>query len=68
MTFCEIVESVKKLSTEEKDEIKLIVEHYLIEEKREEIYTNYLLSQKREKEGKLKFYFDINELINSLEE
>lgn len=67
MTFCEIVESVKKLSTEEKEEIKSLVEHYLIEEKREEIYTNYLLSKKREKEGKLKFYFDINELINSLE-
>ncbi|WP_017295025.1 hypothetical protein [Geminocystis herdmanii] len=60
MTFCEIVESVTKLSTEEKEEIKSLVEHYLIEEKREEIYTNYLLSQKREKEGKLKFYFDIN--------
>lgn len=66
MTFTEIVESVKKLSTEEKEEIKSLVEHYLIEEKRAEIYANYLVSQKREKEGKLNFSSDVNKLIKSL--
>jgi len=68
MTFSEVVESVKNLSTDEKEEIKSLIEHYLIEEKREEIYQNYLLSQQRQKEDKLNFSSDINELINSLEE
>jgi len=68
MTFSEVVESVKNLSTDEKEEIKLLIERYLIEEKREEIYQNYLLSQQRQQEGKLNFSSDIDELMNSLEE
>ncbi|MGI0481554.1 hypothetical protein ACN4EE_12275 [Geminocystis sp. CENA526] len=62
MTFSEVVESVKNLSTDEKEQIKSLIEHYLIEEKREEIYQNYLLSQQRQKEDKLNFSSDINEL------
>lgn len=68
MTFSEVVESVKNLSTDEKEEIKLLIESYLIEEKREEIYQNYLLSQNRQKQGKLNFSSNVNELMNSLEE
>lgn len=68
MTFSEVVESIKILSTEEKEEIKSLIDHYLIEGKREEIYQNYLVSQQREKEGKLNYSSEINELMNSLEE
>lgn len=68
MTFSEVVESVKNLSTEKKEEIKSLIERYLIEEEREAIYQNYLLSQQKQKEGKLDFSSDINELMNSLEE
>lgn len=67
MTFSEVVESVKKLSFEEKEELKSLVEKYLIEERREEFYQNHLLSQQRQKEGKLNFSSDINELMESLE-
>lgn len=67
MTFSEVVESVKKLSFEEKEELKSLVEKYLIEERREEFYQNYLLSQQRQKEGKLNFSSDVNELMESLE-
>lgn len=67
MTFSDVVEAVKQLSATEKEEIKFLIENYLIEEKREEIYQNYLISKQREKEGRLNFSTDIDELINSLE-
>lgn len=67
MTFSEVVESVKKLSFEEKEELKSLVEKYLVEEKREEVYQHYLISQNRQKEGKLTFSSDIDELMESLE-
>lgn len=67
MTFSEVVESVKKLSFEEKEELKSLVEKYLVEEKREEFYQHYLISQHRQKEGKLTFSSDIDELMESLE-
>jgi len=67
MTFSDVVEAVKKLSNEEKNEIKSLIEHYLIEDKREEIYHNYLISKENHKEGKLNFSSDIDELMESLE-
>lgn len=67
MTFSEVVESVKKLSFQEKEELKSLVEKYLVEEKREEIYQHYVISQQRQKEGKLTFSSDIDELMKSLE-
>lgn len=67
MIFSEVVESVKKLSFEEKEELKSLVEKYLIEERREEIYQNYLLSEQRQKENKLTFSSDIDKLMESLE-
>jgi hypothetical protein len=67
MTFSEVVEAVKKLSWEEKEEIKSLVEHYLIEEKRAEIYQNYLISKEKKQEDKLNFSSDVDELMNTLE-
>lgn len=67
MTFSEVVEAVKKLSWEEKEEIKSLVEHYLIEEKRAEIYQNYLISKEKEQEDKLNFSSDVDELMDTLE-
>jgi alpha-ketoglutarate-dependent taurine dioxygenase len=68
MTFSEVVEAIQKLSEEEKEEIKSLIEHYLIEEKREKIYQIYLASKQRRSEGKLTFSSDINELMESLED
>lgn len=67
MMFSEVVEAVKKLSWQEKEEIKSLIEHYLIEEKREEIYQNYLISQEKKEKGKLNFSSDVDELMDTLE-
>ena len=45
MTFSDVVEAIKRLSTEEKLEIQLLLQQYLREEKREDIYRNYKAAQ-----------------------
>jgi hypothetical protein len=40
MTFSDLVESVKGLSTSEKLEIQILLQQYLREERREEMYGN----------------------------
>ena len=68
MSFSDVVEGIKTLSLEEKEEIQSLLTQYLREERRDEIYQNYLIAKQAEKEGKLKFTSDIDELINSLED
>ena len=68
MTFSDVVEAIKTLSLEEKEEIQSLLTQYLREERREEIYQNYLASKKRGKEGKLQFSSDIDELMKSLDD
>jgi hypothetical protein len=41
MTFSDVVEAIKSLSSEEKLEIKLLLQQYLRQERREEIYQNF---------------------------
>ena len=67
MNFSDVVEAVKTLSSDEKEESQLLLAQYLREERREEIYQNYLNSKQEEKEGKLQFYSDIDQLLESLE-
>ncbi|MFO0793621.1 MAG: hypothetical protein U0586_06115 [Candidatus Brocadiaceae bacterium] len=57
-----LVEEVKRLSTEEKEELKLLIEKYLIEERREEIFKNYQESKREIEEGRLEFSNDIERL------
>ncbi len=68
MSFSEVVEAIKTLSLEEKEEIQTLLAQYLREEKREEIYQNYIEAKQQEKEGKLYFTSDIDELMESLED
>ena len=42
--FAEIVEEVKVLSTQQKQELHKLIEKYLIEERREEIYQSYMVT------------------------
>lgn len=65
--FANIVEEVKELSIEEKDELRFLLEMYLIEERREEIYKNYKRSLKELRENKLEFSSDIGRLKEMLE-
>lgn len=68
MSFSDVVESIKTLSFEEKEEIQSLLAQYLREERREEMYQNFLASKQEEKAGKLKFSADINELMQFLED
>lgn len=68
MSFSDVVESLKSLSLEEKEEIQTLLAQYLREERRDEIYQNYIETKKQEKEDKLHFTSDIDELMESLED
>lgn len=61
-----LVEEVKKLSVEEKEELKFLIEKYLVEERREEIFKNYQESKKEIEEGQLEFSGDIKRLKEML--
>ena len=66
--FANIVEEVKKMSSEDKEELKFLLERYLVEEQREEIYKNYKESLKELQENKLDFSNDINKLKGMMDE
>jgi hypothetical protein len=62
MTFSDLIETVKDLSIDEKQELQMLLQQYLREERREEIHENFKLAQAEEQSGKLKYSSDINEL------
>ncbi len=68
MSFNDVVEAIKSLSTEEKQEIQLLLRQYLREERREEIYENFQTTRVEEQNGELKFSSDINTLRQLIEE
>lgn len=61
IAFHDIVDIIYRLTSEQKEEIKDIVEKSLIEERREEIYRNCIASEKEYKQGKVKTAKNINE-------
>ena len=61
-----LVEEVKKLSVEEKEELKFLIEKYLVEERRDEIFKNYQESKKEIEEEQLEFSGDIKRLKETL--
>lgn len=68
MTFNDVVEVIKSLSTDEKEEIQLLLNQYIREERRDEIYNNFNLAQVEQRKGTLKFSSNINELRQLIEE
>ena len=62
MTFSDLVETVKDLSIDEKEELQMLLNQYLREERREEIYGNFELARAEEQRGELKYSANINEL------
>lgn len=68
MTFSDLVETVKDLSINEKEELQMLLKQYLQEERREDIYENFKLARVEEKRGELKYSADIDELKRSIEE
>ncbi|MGI8500994.1 MAG: hypothetical protein ACR2LR_07615 [Hassallia sp.] len=68
MSFRDLVETIKSLSIQEKQEIQLLLSQYLREERREEIYESLKISQVEEQNGKLKFSNNIKELKQLIED
>lgn len=68
MSFNDLVEAIKSLSIEEKQEIQLLLSQYLREERRDEMHHNFRRSQAEEKNDELKFSSNINELRRLIEE
>ncbi len=68
MTFSDVVEAIKSLSSEEKLEIQLLLQQYLREERREEIYQNFQAAQVEQKNSELKFSSNMDELKQLIEE
>ena len=65
-TFAEVVEEVKQLSPEEKQELQAILKQSLIEERRREIVENYQTSLEEMKTGDLVSFTDTDKLFDSL--
>ena len=68
MTFSDVVEAIKSLSADENHEIQLLLQQYLREERRDEIYENFSAAKKEQQKGELKFSSNITELKQLLEE
>lgn len=68
MTFSDVVETIKSLSTDEKQELQLLLKQYIREERREEMYENFQSAQLEQQKGELKFSANINELRQLIEE
>lgn len=60
--FADVVEEIKQLSSEEKNDLKNILERLLIEERREDIAHAHAESHDEYKAGKLRFSSNIKDL------
>jgi hypothetical protein len=65
-SFAGVVEEVKQLSFDEKQELKDLLESYLLEERRREIYENGEQSKRELEKDKLKFSSDTAEIMQML--
>ncbi|MBW4535006.1 MAG: hypothetical protein KME09_13805 [Pleurocapsa minor HA4230-MV1] len=68
MSFSDVVETIKNLSFDEKQEIQTLLAQYLREERREEIYNNYQKSISEEQKGELNFSSNLDELKQLIED
>ncbi|BAT52706.1 hypothetical protein NOS3756_16470 [Nostoc sp. NIES-3756] len=68
MSFSDVVEAIKSLSFEEKQEIQLLLQQYLREERRQEIYDSYKKAKLEEKNSNLKFTTNIYQLKQMMED
>ncbi len=66
VNFATVVENVQDLSFDDKFELKELLGKYLIEERRDKIYQNYLLSKQEEIDNSLEFSSSMNQLEEML--
>lgn len=67
MTYNTLIEKIKDLSVEEKIEIRTLIDKYLIEERREEVYGSYQKTLDEIRDKKVNYSSDINTLKSDLE-
>lgn len=67
MLYSVLIEEIQALPTEDKIEIRSLLDKYLIDEKRKEIYLNHLDAVEMATKGELKFTNDTDELMKMLE-
>jgi tRNA A22 N-methylase len=66
MTYNILIDEIKKLPLDEKEDLKNLLDKYLIEEKRSKIYKKFKESLSEVKEGKIKFSNNIATLKKKL--
>ena len=57
---------MKQLSLAEKEELQELLRKYLIEERRAEICDNLAAGLKEYRDGKLKFFSNVDDMMDSL--
>lgn len=62
LTFESLVDELRKCSLEEKEELKSLLDRWMIEERRKEILGHYDQSHAELREGKLQFTADVRQL------
>ncbi len=67
-TFADVVDKVRQLSTEEREELIDVLKHSIIEERRHEILKNCEEGMQEYSRGNLKAYTDVDELMKTLDD
>lgn len=67
MTFNSVVDILQNLTLDEKEDIKFIIEREIIEERRKQIYKDYLTSKKEYVKRKIKFSNKLDDLKRMVE-
>ncbi len=65
--FADVVEEIKQLSSEEKNDLKNILERLLVEERREEIAREHKESREEYQAGKLNFSGNTRDLKDMMD-
>ncbi len=66
LEYSKIVNEIRNLPLEDKEEIKVLLEKYIIEERRAEIFENYKRSRKESRRRKLIFSSKVAELKKTI--
>jgi hypothetical protein len=66
--FSGVVEVIKNPSINEKREIQLLLQQYIREERRKEMYANFEVAQAEQQNGELTFSSNINKLRHLFED
>lgn len=68
ITFDGLMDRVRELTLDEKEEMRFVIERTIAEERREDIYENYITSKKESQKCKLEFSSDLDRLKKMVDE